>query len=157
MSQENISVLGKLKRLLTLSFYLKWSSFTYLSGGFPGGLVVENPPANTGDARDVGLIPELGRCPGGGNGNPLQNSWLGNPTDRVAWSATVHRRAKELGQDLVTKYHHVPLWSSRASPHPWLTEATCSKRHIKHFPNQGNSPYTRCWENKYLSIRYIHT
>ena len=31
--------------------------------------MVKNPPANAGDARDVGLIPELGRCPGGGNGN----------------------------------------------------------------------------------------
>ena len=34
-------------------------------------LVVENLPANTGDARDMGLIPGLGRSPGGGNGNPL--------------------------------------------------------------------------------------
>ena len=36
--------------------------------GFPGGLVVKNPPANAGD---VGSIPGLGRSPGGGNGNPL--------------------------------------------------------------------------------------
>ena len=64
---------------------------------------------------------------------------------------------KRVGQDLVTKYHHMPLWGSRASPHPWLKEAPCSKRHIKHLPNQGNSPYIRCWENKHLSIRYIHT
>ena len=34
-------------------------------------LVVENLPANTGDARDMGLIPGLGRSPGGGNGNRL--------------------------------------------------------------------------------------
>ena len=31
--------------------------------GFPGGLVVKNPPAHTQDSRDVGLIPELGRSP----------------------------------------------------------------------------------------------
>ena len=74
MSQENISVLGKMERLLTLSFCLKLSSFTYLSGGFPGDLMVKNPPANAGNARNEGLIPELVRCPGGGNGNPLQNS-----------------------------------------------------------------------------------
>ena len=37
--------------------------------GFPVGSVVKNPPADTGDA---GLIPEWGRSPGGGNGNPLQ-------------------------------------------------------------------------------------
>ena len=34
-------------------------------------LVVENAPANAGDVRDEGLIPGLGRSPGGGHGNPL--------------------------------------------------------------------------------------
>ena len=34
-------------------------------------LVVKNPPASAGDRRDTGLIPGLGRSPGGGNGNPL--------------------------------------------------------------------------------------
>ena len=45
--------------------------YTTLMGrvGFPGGSEVKNPPANAGDA---GLIPELGRSPGGGNGNPFQ-------------------------------------------------------------------------------------
>ena len=38
--------------------------------------MVKNLPANIGDAGDVGLIPESGRCPGGGNGNPLQYSCL---------------------------------------------------------------------------------
>jgi len=33
--------------------------------------VVKNPPASAGDIRDTGLIPESGRSPGGGNGNPL--------------------------------------------------------------------------------------
>ena len=45
-------------------------------------LVVKNPPANAGDARDMGLIPESGRSPGGGHGNPLQYSCLENPMDR---------------------------------------------------------------------------
>ena len=40
----------------------------------PGGSVVNNPPANAGDPRDVGSIPGSGRCPGVGNGNPLQYS-----------------------------------------------------------------------------------
>ena len=39
---------------------------------FPGGAVVKNPPANAGDARDVGSIPGSGRSPGVGNGNSLQ-------------------------------------------------------------------------------------
>ena len=53
-------------------------------------LMVKNPPANAGDARDMGSIPELGRSPGGGHGNPLQYSCLENPMDRGAWRATVH-------------------------------------------------------------------
>ena len=51
-------------------------------------LVVKNLPANAGDVRDVGSIPGLGRFPGGGHGNPLQNSCLENPMDRGAWWAT---------------------------------------------------------------------
>ena len=58
-------------------------------------LVVKNPPAQTGDIRDVGLIPGLGRSPGGGNGHPLQYSCLENPMGRGAWRATVHGVAKE--------------------------------------------------------------
>ena len=45
---------------------------------FPGDAVVKNPPADTGDARDPGLIPALRRLPGVGNGNPLQYSCLGD-------------------------------------------------------------------------------
>ena len=39
---------------------------------FPSGSVVKNLCANSGDTGDMGLIPELGRFTGGGNGNPLQ-------------------------------------------------------------------------------------
>ena len=53
-------------------------------------LVVKNPPANAGDARDAGLIPRLGRSIGDGSGNPLQYSCLESPMDRGAWQATVH-------------------------------------------------------------------
>ena len=62
--------------------------------GFPGGAVVKNPPAKTGDARDVGSIPGSGRSPGGGNGNSLQYSCLENSMDKGAWQATVHEVAK---------------------------------------------------------------
>ena len=67
--------------------------------GFPGSSVVENLPANAGDA---GLILGSGRSLGEGNGNPLQYSCLGNPMDRVWWAA-VHGVAKSLGHDLATK------------------------------------------------------
>ena len=53
-------------------------------------LVVKNPPANSGDIRDLGLILESGRSPRGGNGNPLQYSCLENSMDRSAWWVTVH-------------------------------------------------------------------
>ena len=62
--------------------------------GFPGGSVVENPPASARDAEDMGLIPGSGRSPGEGNGNPFQCSCLGNLMDRGALRATVHRVAK---------------------------------------------------------------
>ena len=58
--------------------------------GFPGGSVVKNPPANTGDSRDTRLIPGSEQSPGEGNGDPLQYSCLGNPMERGAWQATVH-------------------------------------------------------------------
>ena len=56
-------------------------------------LVVKNPPANAGDIRDAGSVPESGRSPGGGHGSPLQFSCLEN-MDRGAWWATVHGVAK---------------------------------------------------------------
>ena len=54
--------------------------------GFPGGSVVKNLPAITGDAGDVGLIPGSGRSLRAGDGNPLQYSCLGNPMDCSSWS-----------------------------------------------------------------------
>ena len=60
--------------------------------------VVKNPPASAGDARDTGLIPGWGRSPGGGHGNPLQNStwripWTGS------WWSIVHSVAESPGHD----------------------------------------------------------
>ena len=46
------------------------------------------------NAGDLGLIPELGRYPGEGNGNPLQYSCLENPMNSGAWQATVHAVAE---------------------------------------------------------------
>ena len=58
-------------------------------------LVVKNLPANARDIRDAGLIPGLGRSPGEGHGNPLQNSCLEN---RMNGGATVHRVSKSWTQ-----------------------------------------------------------
>ena len=62
------------------------------SVGFPDGSKVKNPPAN---ARGSDSIPGLGRCPGEGNGNPLQHSCLENSMNRGSWKATVHGAIKE--------------------------------------------------------------
>ena len=58
--------------------------------------MVKKPPANTGDVRDSGSIPGSGRFSGGGYGNPLQDSCLGNPMDRGGWWTTIHGVPKEL-------------------------------------------------------------
>ena len=63
--------------------------------GFPSGSVGKKSACNTGDA---GLIPGLGRSPGGGNGNPPQYSCLENPMDRGAWQVIVHGVAR-VGHD----------------------------------------------------------
>ena len=53
-------------------------------------LLVKSLLANAGDVKDAGLIPGLGRSPGGGHGNPLWYSCLENLMDKGAWWATVH-------------------------------------------------------------------
>jgi len=63
------------------------------SWGFPGGSVLKNPPPN---AEDTYSIPGSRISPGGGNGNPLQYSCLGNSTDREAWQATVYGTTKRV-------------------------------------------------------------
>ena len=64
-----------------------------------GGSVVKNPPANAGVAGDLSSIPELGRLPGEGNGNPLQYSCLENSMDRgTCWQPTGNAVAKSWTQ-----------------------------------------------------------
>ena len=59
---------------------LSWTGrYSQSSLGFPGG---KESTAYAGNAGDTGFIPELGRSPGEGNGNPLQYSCLENPMDR---------------------------------------------------------------------------
>ena len=65
--------------------------------GFPGGSVVKNLPANSGD---VGSVPGSERSPGEGNGNPLQYSRLENPMDRGGLPSVGLQRIKH---DLVIK------------------------------------------------------
>ena len=76
---------------LSLGSFTIRDSFTRMQlGASQVAEVVKNPPASAGGIRDVSWIPGSGRSPGGGNGNPLQYSYLGNPLDRGVWWATVH-------------------------------------------------------------------
>ena len=65
--------------------------------------MVKNLPANAGDTRELGLIPGLGRSPGGGNSNLFQHSCLENSIERGAWQATVHGVA----ESNVTEHAHI--------------------------------------------------
>ena len=57
-------------------------------------LVVNNPSASAGEAREAGSVPGSGRSPGEGKGNPLQYSCLENSMEREVWQATDHMVAK---------------------------------------------------------------
>ena len=65
-------------------------------------LMVKELLASAGIVRQAGSVPELGRFPEGGHGNPLQYSCSENPMDRGAWTATVHRVAKSQDTTEVT-------------------------------------------------------
>ena len=83
--------------------------------GFPGGSVVKHPPANAGDAGDVGSIPGSGRSPGEGNGNPLQYSCLENAMESLAgYSPWGHKR---VGHDLATKEQQQSCGSQAPDKH----------------------------------------
>ena len=81
-------------------------------------------PANAGDSGDMSWIPGSGRCPGEGNGNPLQYSCLENSMHRGAWRATIHGVAR-VGHDWATEHTGMPntCWK-RESICPWL-DCTC--------------------------------
>ena len=80
-------------------------------------LVVKNPPVNAGDIRDMNLIPDWGRYPGGGHGNPVQYSCLENPKDRVAWKGAVHRVTKNWTQLKQQHKRRLYTWTSLDGQH----------------------------------------
>ena len=73
--------------------------------------VVKNPPANAGD---LGLIPGLGRSPGGGHGNPLQYSCLGNPMDRGGCQVIVSGVGKSQ-----TRLKQLSMHARKQTPCTW--------------------------------------
>ena len=81
----------------------------HVNKGFPGGMVVKNPPANEGQARNMGSIPGWGISLGVGNGKPLQDSCLENSMDRGALQAAVY------AQPATPMYEFVTLPEARRS------------------------------------------
>ena len=77
---------------------------------------VKNLPVNVGDTGGMNSDPGWGRSPGGGNGNPLQYSCLGNPIDRGACWATVHGVAKSWTR--LSTHAHTHLDPSHAQCFP---------------------------------------
>ena len=80
--------------LVTISLFFKCVSIS----GIPSGTSGKDLPANAGDIKGKGLIPESGRSPGGGHRNPLQYSCLKHSMDRGAWQSLVHRVPKSQTQ-----------------------------------------------------------
>ena len=83
---------------------------TLYQQGFPGGTSGKNPPANAEDIRDMGLIPGLGRSPGGGHGNPLQYSCLENPHGQRSLAGWSPPGRTELDTTEVTEDAHLYQW-----------------------------------------------
>ena len=87
--------------------WLKWlSSSRHVFRASQVALMVKNYPTNAGNIRYTSLIPCLGRPPGGGRGNPLQDSCLENPMDGGVWQAIVHRVTHDWS-NLACTYRHI--------------------------------------------------
>ena len=96
-------------------------------------LVVKNPPANGGDTRDTGSIPESGRSLGGGHGNPLQYFCLENPMDRSLegyspWGCKESDTTEQLSMHICSEQRELGLSNRKHSTHPFfdVTSVTVS-------------------------------
>ena len=92
---------------------------------FAGGSLVKNLPASVGD---VGVIPGSGRPPEEGNGNPLQCSCWGNPTDRGGWWATVHGVAELNMTEKIPPHARMP---TRIHARMYTHIYTCTHTHAR--------------------------
>ena len=101
---------------MCLSFFI--TSICLL--GLSGSSASKESACNAGDA---GSVSGSGRSPGGGHGNPLQHSYLGNPKDRGTWRAIVHG-VTESGMTEVTEYIYMQSTSLHtADPRHCIAEA----------------------------------
>ena len=84
--------------------------------GFPGGSDGKEPACNV---EDLGLIPGLGRSPGGGHGNPLQYSCLESPMDRGTWRATVFEVTKSQTRLSNEAHTYLNVDDKKSETWPW--------------------------------------
>ena len=92
---KTIIKLGVKGHFLTLNSIHENPIASIILGASQVALEVKNLSADAGDLRDASSIPESGRSPGEGNGNPLHYSCLENPMDRGALCVTVHHKESE--------------------------------------------------------------
>ena len=114
-------------------------------------LLVKNLPANAGDVRDRGLIPGLGRFPGGGNGNLFQYFCLENPMDKEAWWATAHSVAKSR-----TRLKRLSTYACRWTGELVFKNEACpgdSNMHLGLGPSTSQS-LTCMWITWALALKY---
>ena len=112
--------------IFATAFYWMWASQVVL--------VVKNPPANAGNARDMSLITGSGRSPGEGNGNTLQYSCLEDSMDRGAWWAIVHGLTKSQTwlSDYSWKLHNFVFFNTYVQNEDsrFLFSCTCTHTHM---------------------------
>ena len=138
--------------LSLLSYYYSFYFSLFSSLGFPGGSAVKNPICQ---ARDMGSIPGPGRCPGEGNGTPLQYSCLENFMCRGAWQATVHGVAKESDTNFVTKQQQIFLTKLNVpGGQGWCLPCLllCSQLLALGLPHTWNHYLFVQWKNKWMSV-----
>ena len=136
--------------------------------------MTKNPPAKAGDVRDTDLIPGSGRFAREGNGNSLQYSCLGNPTDRGAWRAAVHGHdwrdlahtiSKVLwgwhcdfwGQVIKGIQHPPSSLSLSVSPPPGCEEAQAIQKEATHEPTAQPWSHQKPISTANVRVRALQT
>ena len=112
---------------------------------FPGGSDCKESTCNAGD---MGLIPGLGRSPGGGHGNPLQYSCLENPMDRGAWWATANG-SQRVRHDWATKRSMLGNYKFRHDIHDSYQVKGSKYTHEQISPMLVYANTTGSWSNYY--------
>ena len=92
--------------------------------GFPGGSE-EETTSNAGNAGDMALIPEFGRSPGRGHGNPLQYFCLENPMERGTWAYTTLNGGEKSRTGLKQLSTHIRLFMTDSNVLPTGASVKC--------------------------------